>query len=1072
MALISPGVQVTVIDESNYNPGFPGTIPFVVVATAQDKTNPSGNVAEFTTENNAGKMLLVTSQRELVSKFGKPNFEVLQGTPIHGSELNEYGLLAAYSALGVSNAAWIMRADVDLAQLAGSLARPTGGVQNNTLWLDTEATSFGMFEWNSSTGFQSVLTTNATGTRKLHVITDTDFIDADFPVSDLGKPGDYAVDATDVNNPVFYKAAAPSPEAGNWLVVGSSDWFNAHPAVVGTATNPTVSGNLTINSSNVVLTSANISVVAANINGASISGITAAATSDGRLALYNTNSGAMTLANGSGTPLTSLGIAAGSYNRPAFVASKHTQAPAGGVWTPNGSDPRPTGSVWFKTTTPNRGARFVVKRYNSSTKTWTDLTTPVYPNDAQAIYELDQAGGGINIAANRTYIQSDIFADNTFTYKLFVRQSGVSRVTGSVANPVFAGSTTYTFTIRYTTPGSNALGSPVTVSFTTAGGGGTYSDFVTAVNNAGLPNISAARETTGRITLTHATGGVMQLANGANSPLTVIGVTTTSPGARESDITAGAIWVSNWLEATYTINDNEPAADPADGTYWYFNNVEEYDILINDGTQWRGYLNGGTDSRGYNLSLTNAEGPLVSASEPTEQSDGTALVNGDLWINTSNLEDFPKIYRYQNNAWVELDVTDQTSENGIVFADARWGLDGTEDVIIDDVPTITSLLTSDYVDSDCPSYALYPRGILLFNTRRSGMNVKEFVVNHFANDEVPPSYVNAWVSASGNDVNGTAYLGRKAQHNLVVSKMIAAVSNSSEALEEARFFNLIAAPAYPELTSTLTQLNVNRKETAFILVDAPFRLESSSNTLDSWARNLNLATENGEEGFVSYYEYMAGYYPSGLSRDLDGNQAVVPASHMTLRTYIRSDQKSYPWFAPAGLRRGVVDNATAIGYIDAQSGEFQSIAVNNNLRDVLYEGKVNPISVLVGSGIVVYGQKTRSSVTSALDRVNVARLIVYLRRQLDLIARPFIFEPNDEITRKEIKAQIEKELISIKANRGLYDFAVLCDLSNNTQDRIDRNELWVDVAIEPVKAIEFIYIPVRIKNTGDIAAGL
>ena len=100
MALISPGVQVTVIDESNYTPAAAGTVPLVVVATAQDKTNPSGNIASYTTKANAGQVFLVTSQRELVSNYGKPMFLVSEGTPVHGYELNEYGLLAAYSALG------------------------------------------------------------------------------------------------------------------------------------------------------------------------------------------------------------------------------------------------------------------------------------------------------------------------------------------------------------------------------------------------------------------------------------------------------------------------------------------------------------------------------------------------------------------------------------------------------------------------------------------------------------------------------------------------------------------------------------------------------------------------------------------------------------------------------------------------------------------------------------------------------------------------------------------------------------------------------------------------------------
>ena len=114
------------------------------------------------------------------------------------------------------------------------------------------------------------------------------------------------------------------------------------------------------------------------------------------------------------------------------------------------------------------------------------------------------------------------------------------------------------------------------------------------------------------------------------------------------------------------------------------------------------------------------------------------------------------------------------------------------------------------------------------------------------------------------------------------------------------------------------------------------------------------------------------------------------------------------------------------------------------------------------------GQKTLHPYTSALDRVNVARLVVYLRRQLDIITRPFIFEPNDKITRDEIKAEVEGLLLELVGQRALYDFLVVCDESNNTPTRIDRNELYIDIAIEPVKAVEFIYIPLRLKNTGEI----
>ena len=97
-------------------------------------------------------------------------------------------------------------------------------------------------------------------------------------------------------------------------------------------------------------------------------------------------------------------------------------------------------------------------------------------------------------------------------------------------------------------------------------------------------------------------------------------------------------------------------------------------------------------------------------------------------------------------------------------------------------------------------------------------------------------------------------------------------------------------------------------------------------------------------------------------------------------------------------------------------------------------------------------------------------MVIYLRSQLNRLAKPYIFEPNDKITRDEIKQQVESVMLELVGQRALYDYLVVCDESNNTPTRIDRNELYVDIAIEPVKAVEFIYIPIRLKNTGEIAA--
>jgi phage tail sheath protein FI len=264
--------------------------------------------------------------------------------------------------------------------------------------------------------------------------------------------------------------------------------------------------------------------------------------------------------------------------------------------------------------------------------------------------------------------------------------------------------------------------------------------------------------------------------------------------------------------------------------------------------------------------------------------------------------------------------------------------------------------------------------------------------------------------------------------------------------------------------------NADRGQTAFVVGDTPFRLAPTGTELSNWGNNTSLAFDNGDDGAVSYDEYMAMFYPSGFTNDNTGNSIVVPASHMMLRTIANSDAKSYQWFAPAGTRRGGVDNATSVGYI--KDGEFNTVALHEGLRDVLAGVKINPIATFPGAGIVNFGNYSRAKNSSALDRINVARLVVYLRRQLTILARPFLFEPNDRITRNEIKAAAESLMLELVGQRALYDFIVVCDESNNTNARIDRSELWMDIAIEPVKAVEFIYIPLRLKNTGDIRAGL
>jgi hypothetical protein len=538
--------------------------------------------------------------------------------------------------------------------------------------------------------------------------------------------------------------------------------------------------------------------------------------------------------------------------------------------------------------------------------------------------------------------------------------------------------------------------------------------------------------------------------------------------------------LSNWYPVSYTANEGAPVVAPANNTNWFYSVVDEVDIMVNYGGQWNGYGNLNYDSSGFPTSGANAtdpNGPIVSASTPTTQSDGTALVYGDIWVSTADLENYPVISRWQSvdgtDQWVLLDNTDGTSSEGIVFLDARWAGNGTTNPADDPIPAIKTLLTSDYVDLDAPPSSTYPSGMLLFNTRRSGYNVKQYRVNYFNSasfpDEVLPTQKDAWVSVSGNQSNGAPYMGRKAQRAMVVQSLRSVIDTNLSIRDEDNFFNLMATPNYPELQPNMVVLNADRGETAYIIGDTPMRLADSATDIQAWATNAAGATSTGEEGCVTRNSYLGLFYPSGIAPDLSGNLVAVPASHMMLRTFLRNDTIAYPWLAAAGTRRGTIDNATNIGYVDSTTGEFVTIKTRVGIRDVLYINMINPLVFFTGVGLLNYGNKTSYNSNSALDRTNVDRLVAYIRRQLTLAARPFVFEPNDPLTRQQIAGVVESLMVDLVAKRGIYDYLVVCDESNNTPARIDRNELWIDVAIEPVKAAEFIYIPVRVLNTGELS---
>ena len=993
--LNSPGVAVSVIDESFYTPAASGTTPMIFVVSAEDKINPSGTISKGTEKANAGKPYLITSQRDLTDTFGTPLFYTdSSGNPLHGNELNEYGLQAAYSALGVSSRAYVVRADINLSDLAPQSSPPEGEPISGTYWVDTAATSFGIKTWNTATQrFTSVTP----------IVLDDSSDPSKFFAGLFGNTG----------------ILTPSNTVGQ------------------------------IGDFCIVTTNQNISIL-----------------------YYKTDTN------------TWVRVTNGFDGGKDLQISPHYSYPTFNINTQ-------TGSVWITSTTPTNGAKWNIKFYNGTTEEWTTVAAPLFAGQQNATFSADPNGGGKNIPIGSLFVEYNGLDQGGEAADFIIWRRDRTGVTSIVSDPIstFApDSTTFTFEVQETRTNQEQFTNFTTIIMTVTNATTKLGSLLPAAlsANTNLQNlISNFNTNTGVLTITHKNGGDFRIRNMSTLTSALLGYSAYTPATGTGtdylyfvENTVTSYIATNWKPVVAEFRPDAPSTDPADGTLWYNNVVDQVDIMVNSGTFWVGYSN-------Y-YPLTDANGPIIQATEPTTQSSGSQLQTGDIWIDTSDLENYGKnVYVYDTtitsgSKWVLQDTSDQSSPTGWLFADARWATNGQAI----EPATITSLRTSDYVDPDAPDPRLYPRGLKLWNTRRSGFNVKKYIKGYinplanngqnlrFQNQSMSLYEVDRWVSQYPTAEDGSGVFGRKAQRQVIVKELKSMVDTNVVIRDtDSLNFNLIVTPGYPELIANMVQFNNDRGITAFVIGDTPMRLEPRGSTLNAYGANSAGALDNGDAGATTNDEYMAMYYPSGYTSDNSGNNIVVPPSHMMLRTFINSDAKSYQWFAPAGTRRGGVDNATNIGYLDSE-GEFRSQTIPQSLRDVLDDVRINPISNLTGVGLVAYGQKTRARNASALDRVNVARLVAYLRRQLDVLSRPFLFEPNDAQTRREIKAAAESLMLELVGQRALYDFIVVCDETNNTPARIDRNELYMDIAVEPVKAVEFIYIPLRIKNRGDIEAGL
>lgn len=955
--LISPGVQVTILDESFYGSATAGTVPLIVMATAANKTSSSGTgIAPYTVPSLANTLYLATSQRDLLTNFGNPIFQSIQGTPVNGSELNEYGLHAAYSFLGLSNQCYVLRADIDLNQLQASTSAPSSPPLAGTYWFNTLSTTWGVFQSNGNTLPGSAWVSQTVLVPTITQVSGTTFV----PLSSFGASGNFAIVPWTSNNLLYENIG------GTWYQVGSPTWLDQNPTqVVGVVSPGTVNAGdqFSINGTAITMPSpGDVTSVSTTINSAGITNITSSVVNNA-LVISNTVGGSIIIANVSGTALTVLGLIAATTNGVAVYYTNNASYPA------NSS----AGSIWIKGSVANNGANWIVQYYSSTTNSFITMAAPFYP-------------------------YSSLLADGNITKDA----AALAAMPSTAAGNLYVGydSTTGSQQIRRWN--------------------GTY-----------------------------------------------------------------------WAALSYDADTVAPTTSPAAGTYWYNADIRA-DIMYGTGEEWTGYR--------VQFPLTDPNGVQISGSAPMTQSAGSALVDNDLWINSSDTEDYPLIYRYtvSTASWTLLNNTDTTSPFGIVFFDARQdsgpAYAGSSGTYSNNSQISSDMALSSFVDPDCVNPELYPAGMLLFNTRYAYGNVKEWNPTWFNAGGFDPntdytvstynigsavfpvlSSASRWVTASGNQESGAPYFLRKAQRVMVVQSLASAISTNQDILSELVYYNLIAAPGYIELLLDMVTVNTNQNSVAFIVADTPARLDPSSNSVAAWATNSANVPIDGETGLVTHSDYAGIYYPWGLGQDASGNPQMVPPSTLALRTIAYSDQISYPWFAPAGFSRGLITNATSVGYLSTSTingGTYQPVILNQGQRDTLYSNSINPIAYIPNRGLVIYGQKTLSTDTSLLTRINVARLANYIAYNLDQITKPYLFEQNDNITRTAAANTVSQFFNTLVGLRAISDYAVICDTTNNTASTIDQNQLWIDCLVLPLTAVEFIYIPVRIESNSSYASAV
>jgi len=699
--------------------------------------------------------------------------------------------------------------------------------------------------------------------------------------------------------------------------------------------------------------------------------------------------------------------------------------------------------IWMKTTPVNGGMQFALNRWVESSEAWAEDPLPVCTSFIDA-----EARLGSSLGANSLCFKMDTNKNcNGQVYRYVPTTTGL-KITAEAAPAIEAEKK---ITLKYVEDGvlktiEVTMSSSSTLS-------SILSDFKTALSANNSKAVKVVSED-GKLAI-YSDVPDMELLN----DVTNFGFAASKQGYNQPDN------IELWKPYTDVIaSTEEPRAPAKEGTLW-FNDDLKVDIMVGNGQVWQG----------FNTAYPSAS-IYVTSEDPTSND---SVAENSLWIDTDE-DNYPTIRRYIGGDWETVDNTDQTTPNGCVFADARYyAVDAEPTYEVDDeTGKITSnLLTSDNVDPDCVNPQTYPAGILLFNTRFSTNNVKEYKENPFEGlydddgNYVVGAYTGTidedklarWVTASGNAEDGSGLFGAKAQRRMVVNAMASAIKSNEDIRTYDYDFFFATAPGYPELDDELISLNVEKKEMFEIISDTPKTLAPNAKKIQNWATNADNAVSHGAEGRVLKNTYVTRQYPPmGLTSNVDGSEVAVPSSIAKMRNLLVLPRGQIA----AGTQYGQVTNLASVGYITDED-EYAPIVVKDGLGEVLVAQSINPIMPRRNTGLLFWGEATENPVQSSLSDEHAIITLLRLKRELETFCQPYFFRINTEALRADFERGIIGILNQYISTNELYDYAV--SMERNTPETIQRKELWCDISIEITKGIEQIYIPIHVVATGSIS---